>query len=187
LIAIVGLLASAFALARKQSLWSNASIPKASAQPIRNSSNPPDPTIHTVTLKVARVSTDANHRLVVSMDAGGDLPGELTLMIDRNPDNTIRGGDWALVVAHAEYSGVAGDGDGDQPGMILVRRGTVWGSISAGNVVVNSDANVITLTGLQLNLTNGSLEFDGATGSGSAQATELQDTQLAQGSLVLTF
>jgi hypothetical protein len=190
LTAIAGLLWSAFALTRKKNRLSSstAEVGYAAARSKGTSPAKPDQTgtTRSVTLSVARVSVDANNRLVVSMEACGDLLGELTLMIDRNSDNTIRGGDWALVVGHAEYSGTP-DADGDQPGVKLVRRGTLWGSISGGTVLLNSDGGVASLDGLQLTLGSGSLEFDGATGSGSAQATDLQDTQTSRGSLILTF
>src|SRR4051812_47880722 len=84
------------------------------------------PPLRSVTLTISRVSGDANGRLVVSMDAAGDLPGALTLIIDRASNNTIRGGHWALVVAHAQYSGELEE-DGDAPNMTLVNQGTLWG------------------------------------------------------------
>lgn len=187
-IALLGLIATGLAAANRGRLITFSSKGAASAKTKNKPSliGRTDQTTRSISLNVARVSIDANNRLVVSMDASGDLPGEITFMIDRNADNTIRGGDWALVVARAEYTGPT-DEEGDQPGMVLVRRGTLWGSIASGTLVMDDDGKVVSLTGLQLTLASGSMEFDGANGSGSAQATDLQDTQTSSGSLVVTF
>ncbi|HWP52723.1 MAG TPA: hypothetical protein VN476_01250, partial [Pyrinomonadaceae bacterium] len=105
LTALVGLIASGFAAANKRGLITLNRTSVARAVPGNKPSlgDRTDQTTRSVSLSVARVSIDANNRLVVSMDASGDLPGEMTFMIDRNADNTIRGGDWALVVALALF------------------------------------------------------------------------------------
>ncbi len=141
--------------------------------PAARNPNSAAPVRREVILSISRVSLDGNGRLVVSMDAAGDLPGAMTFIIDRNANNTIRGGQWALVVAHAEYSGELEE-DGDAPNMTLVNQGTLWGSIIGGVVLVDAGGDVVGLDGVQLNLESGSLEFGGVTGSGAAQATDLQ-------------
>ena len=71
--------------------------------------------------------------------------------------------------------------------MKLVRRGTLWGSVNGGSIGLDNDGKPASISGLQLTLGSGSMEFDGVTGSGSAQATDLQDAKASNGNLVLTF
>ena len=59
------------------------------------------PQIHDMTLRGARVSESAG-RVVVTLDARGDLRGLVTLTLTVSPDGTVTRGDWALVASHIE-------------------------------------------------------------------------------------
>jgi hypothetical protein len=148
------------------------------------------PTAHNVDLSTAQVSTGDNGRLVVSMDAKGDLPGSFTLTLDRSPDGkTITGGYWALVVSHTKLIPMApGEGDGDGYNEVLEQIGTLSGNISGGTITTDAAGNIASLDSVNLVINQGSVAYDGTTeGSGSAQAASLQDTANSAGSLSLNF
>lgn len=140
----------------------------------------------------ARVSTPADGRLVINLEAAGDLPGLLTLNLHVDGDGSLRG-DWALVVrtvdttdpatgeeppaagAH-QHEGDEGDHEGEpaphRDFVRIVDRGTMAGTIDGATVALGADG---TLTDLSAALTilQGSLEFEVASGSGSATLSSL--------------
>lgn len=142
---------------------------------------------HTQDLSGVRVSTPADGRLVVNLEATGDLPGLLTLNLRVDGDGSLRG-DWAFVVRYVDntdpetgeeppahgHDGESHEGE-EHPHRDYVRivdRGTMAGTIDGATVTLGADG---TLTDLSAALTilQGSLEFEGATGNGTATLASL--------------
>ena len=152
---------------------------------------------HHITLRNAQVSQEPPNRIVLNTRAGGDLPGALTLVIDRNrADNRIAGGEWALVVsyiedvpatAHSKSSGHA-DHTREPDGELLIQKGTLKGSITGGTVTFHADGTVASINALQLNIEGGTLTFnDVRGGTGTVDGKNLQDFSTSSGSLSLNF
>jgi hypothetical protein len=144
---------------------------------------------YNVGLSAATVSADEHDRLIVVMDAKGDLPGALTLRLERDASgSTVTGGEWALVVAYTEEIQLSpGEGDGDA-GESLVQKGTLKGTISGGQITLNADGSPASVNSLQLAVSGGSMSYDAVTdGSGSAHEENLQDASASSGALTLSF
>ncbi|MEO8680504.1 MAG: hypothetical protein ABI665_15740 [Vicinamibacterales bacterium] len=141
---------------------------------------PATTTSHASTATHPRVDVMAAGKVVVSLDMSGDLPGILTLNLQQQPDGSVTG-DWALVVAYADARDPA---TGDEPSheetvghphkdfLTLVRRGTLGGSITSGSLAFAADGSLADLTAA-LAIDVGSVEFDGASGTGSATLADL--------------
>lgn len=138
---------------------------------------------HTSDLTGARVDTLADDKVVVSFDAKGALAGSLTLTLTPNGDGTY-GGQWALLVAHTDNTDPAtgidpveeehAHGEEPKPHRDFVRyvhRGGLNGDITGATLTFGPDG----LADLSANITitQGALEFDGATGTGTATLSSL--------------
>jgi hypothetical protein len=150
-------------------------------------------TVRNVTLSRPTVSLVDDNRVVVVMDAGGDLRGALTLGIDRDASGTgVTGGEWALVVAYTEVT-AHDDGDAGEEGVPdhheeLVQKGVIKGTISGGQLTLNADGSIASVGSLQLAVDGGSVTYaDVTSGGGTAQLANLQDVAAASGSLSLSF
>jgi hypothetical protein len=145
----------------------------------------PVPASHSADLTGARVDTLADGTVVVSLDAKGELAGSLTLTLTPKGDGSY-GGQWALMVAHTDNTDPAtgldpaeeehvehGDGE-EHPHRDYVRyvhRGGMNGEITSATLSFGPDG----LGDLSANITitQGALEFDGATGNGTATLSSL--------------
>ena len=152
-----------------------------------------------ITLSEAEVSQVAGDRAIITMRAVGALPGALTLMIDRNAaDNTIVGGEWALVISYIRDTGVPHTDDGDhhpagEEGVLqsseeLVREGTLKGTIIGGSVTLDSNGAVSSFSSVQLSVNSGTLKFaDISSGTGLVHGIDLQSHGTSSGTLALNF
>jgi hypothetical protein len=175
-----------------------ASLTTASAQT-------PAPATHLTTLTRARVSTLAEGRIVVSMDAEGDLPGSMTVTL--SPDGAGGyTGQWAHVVAFLEDLNADGTSAPLEhaPGvheMLLhepvlheqhreytrpVRRGTLSGAVVAATLRTDVNGHVTGVNFAELTVAAGSLTFRGVAGTGFL-ATVVTDGVVAGNSLSLSF
>jgi hypothetical protein len=125
------------------------------------------------------------------MRASGDLPGSLTLTIDRDGrDNTIVGGNWALVVSYIEDVAATAPqhADDDHGGELLIQKGVLKGTISGGTLTLNADGTVAAVNSVQVNINSGSLNYEAVTsGGGTVDETDLQDFAGSRGGLNLSF
>lgn len=144
--------------------------------------------IYNINLSRAQVSPTDNNQIIITMDAQGDLPGALTLKLERNGSSSaVVGGEWALVVAYTEELSGPPSEDGDS-GESLVQKGTLKGTISGGNITLNPDGSIASIDSMQLVVNGGSLTYDTVTdGSGSVQASGLQEVLTSSGSFALSF
>ena len=147
-------------------------------------------TVHSGSLSRTRVSYVENNRVVITMDAVGDLPGALTLMIERDGSGrAVIGGDWALVVAeippldnHQDNNGQGGPSD--QP----IQKGTLSGTVSGGSISLSADGKLASIDALQLNLNLGSQVFKNvSSGDGNVQVVNVENYPLSSGSISLSF
>ncbi|HEY7789969.1 MAG TPA: hypothetical protein VIC33_05625 [Vicinamibacterales bacterium] len=149
------------------------------------------PQAYTSTLSHARVSLAAGNHVVITMQATGDLPGLLTLTLDEDPaTGSFTKGSWALAVSYAEYLPITGTAPSDDPDaqpLEYVNKGTLGGTLTGVTLQIDSNGQLVGLSGVQLSIVSGSLQFDGATGTGATQATGLADFDHTSGSLSLTF
>ncbi len=152
-----------------------------------------DPQIHNVALRGARVSVVSPTRVVVSMEAQGDLRGELTLTLDAADGHLA--GEWALVVRYlqdVDANGLPAIPDFDETNgepkehFVLVDKGTLSGAVTGG-VLTLQDGTVTGVESIDLSVSSGSLTFDGVSGSAVGAASDLQDILASSGSLALTF
>jgi hypothetical protein len=144
-------------------------------------------------LGLASQGHDDQGRLVITMQANGDLPGVLTLVVSTNPDGTIRSGEWALNVSftaplNPDAVPVPDSPDPDAAaGEQLIQRGVITGSIEGGSVSLNGDS-VTAVTGLLLSVGSGSLQFASVSaGSGQVDATSVGDWTNSTGIASLSF
>ena len=122
-------------------------------------------------------------KAVITFVAAGDLAGVISVQLTPAGDGTYSG-DWGFTVAHADATdpatglepevnehGEEHGHDGDEPAhphrdfVRLVQQGTLSGTISGAQLTFRGDGALTELSA-PLSLTQGSLEFDGATGSG---------------------
>jgi hypothetical protein len=162
-----------------------------------------EPQLHDVVLTAARVSTVDAGRLVITMDASGDLRGLVTLKLDVDAQGSITGGDWALVSSYVEDLNPDGTvatpeehpeehpGEPEDPNapheehIRLVDNGTLGGSILGGSLSIGPDGSP-NLSDVQLALTSGTLTFAAVTTGAGTVAIDLTQAN-AQGNLRLTF
>lgn len=155
-------------------------------------------TTYNVTLKADQVSRGVDGRLVITAAAAGDLRGALTLTITGTASNgAVTGGEWVLVntyiedlfgEGHSENDGHDEEFPGHHAGEHLVQRGTLSGRITGGTLTVDAEGRVSSLTFLQLEVSLGSLTFEGVSdGSGTLALSGLQDVAASSGSAAITF
>jgi hypothetical protein len=146
------------------------------------------------TLSQAKVSQTSPSSYVVTLEASGDLRGLLTLKVEVAADGSASG-QWALKIAHLQdlYSDGSPapqpepheEGVGHTEHIALVDKGTLGGPVSSAFARFEG-GDLAALEGIELDIVSGSLEYDGATGNGSAQASGLQTSSTAVGSLLLS-
>ncbi len=123
-------------------------------------------------------------RVVVSFAAAGDLRGLLTLTLTPAGDGSYDG-QWAIMVTHADTTDpetglepeieehVEGEPEHHhQDFLTIVHRGALAGSVSGAVVTFAGDGTVADVAG-NLTVSQGTLEFAGATGSGQATTGSL--------------
>jgi hypothetical protein len=158
------------------------------------------PATYNLALSRADASTDAKGRLVVTMVARGDLPGTLTLALDRAADGTVTGGEWALMVSYTAVTSAAGElSVGEPEGELaaetgaddseaLVQKGALKGDVAGGTVSLDPDGTVRSLNGLVVSVTGGTLAYERATnGNGLIIAINLADHAASNGTASLIF
>jgi hypothetical protein len=107
-------------------------------------------------------------------------------------------GDWSLVSRYVQDT--AGGGDerprasdrkGDQTDhnefIGFVERGTIRGAVVGGTLGFDADGKLDSVDALALQIAGGFVEFAGATGSGDATASNLQDMASGSGTLNLAL
>jgi hypothetical protein len=150
-----------------------------------------------VALSTPRVSVVDAARTVVTFEASGDIRGVLTLNLLNGSGGALTG-DWSLVSRYVQD--VAGGGDerpqstdrrGDEPdhneAIEFVERGTVRGTVVGGALGYDAHGQLYSLDALALQVGGGYVEFAGATGSGDASASNLQDPDSGSGVLNLAM
>lgn len=137
------------------------------------------------TLSNAVVSQHQDGDTVIVMSAKGELPGTLTLKLQRDAaGTTVTGGEWAFLVSYSEE---VHNEDGTHSES-LIQRGTVKGTISDGQVTLDANGSISAVNSVQLVLNGGTLSFHKATaGNGAGQATNILDNATSTGTLNLTF
>jgi hypothetical protein len=159
------------------------------------------PTGHIGMLGGARVSTLESGRIVVSMEATGDLPGLMTLTLDPDGGSGYTG-QWALEVAYVENLNPDGSVSTARPEpehlhepvlheqhreyIRAVRRGTLNGGVIAATLRRDANGQLTGIDFAQLTVGRGNLDFTGATGTGF-MTTVVADGAVAGNSLTLTF
>lgn len=144
----------------------------------------------TNTLENPRVTLHQDGDTVVVMAGTGELPGTLTLKINRIPGGTvIAGGEFAFNVSYTEERPVPdprpGQGDHED---FLVQRGTIKGTITGGQVTLTGKNTISSIDSIQLEVNGGSMTFsDAKKGNGSGRAMNILDNGLSTGVLTLTF
>ena len=148
-----------------------------------------------VTLSGPRVSVVDAARTVVTFEAKGDIRGMLTLTLIRG--SAERGaatltGEWALVSRYPRdivtgSDDLSGDEIEHEEHLTFVERGTVSGAVGGGTLGFDTNGQLDSIESLQVRIAGGNLEFAGASGSGSASASNLQDVNNGSGTLALAL
>jgi hypothetical protein len=140
---------------------------------------------HAIQLTPQTSNRLADGTVVVTSVATGELRGIVTLTMRPTEDGGYSG-EWAFTVSHAEHADPAtgiepdpepetGEPDPDHPHRdfyTLIFQGALSGSISSGQVTVDEQGN-LTDVSASLVIDQGSLEFEGKTGSGQATLSAL--------------
>lgn len=142
------------------------------------------PQDHTAFLGTARVDYLDDGRVVVSMDAAGELPGVISFSLQPDGAGGYTG-TWAFMVAGADNTDPAtgveppahaddsphADGEPHLDFLRLVHRGDLSGTVSRASFSYN-DAGAVAFDAT-LSITRGGLDFVGVTGSGTASLTSV--------------
>lgn len=143
------------------------------------------------TLSEPRVDVLADGKVVINFEASGAYKGLLTLNLVN--DGSGYRGDWVLAVRHTDntdpatgeeppnhghetpqqHEGAAAAGDSEHPHRDYVRyvdHGTLAGTVDAAAFEVDARGALIDFRA-QLTITLGTLNFDGAKGTGLAELT----------------
>lgn len=147
---------------------------------------------HSVSLNKAVVSKVSDSNIVVTMEASGDMRGSLSLILNRDAsNNSITGGDWALVASHIEDVDAHEESlNESEPhgGELLINNGTLRGSITGGSITLNDEGAVTSLGAIQMSVVSGSLTYsEVSAGDGLANGLGLNDVQTSSGTLTLNF
>ena len=145
-----------------------------------------------VTLTSPQVSAVDAARTVVTFEASGDIRGLFTLNLVSGPGGAPLTGDWSLVSRYVQDTAGGGDErpraadrNGDEPDhdefIAFVERGTIRGAVAGGTLGFDADGRLDSLDALTLQIAGGFVEFEGATGSGDASASNLQDAVSGSG------
>ena len=152
---------------------------------------------HALTLTPQSADQLADGTVVVTSVAAGDLAGVLTVQLKPNGAGTFDG-EWAFTIAHtdttdpetgvepelhahhgeAEHTHDAGgaehahDDSHHRDFMRLIHRGALSGTIGGATAIVDGQGQLLDVQA-PLTIDQGSLEFDGASGSGQATLTAL--------------
>ena len=147
-----------------------------------------------IVLSGPRVSAVDAARTVVTFEAKGDIRGLLTLTLV--PGSTPLTGEWALVSRYVtDMVGTSDDGaangDGDEvehaERLAFVERGSIRGGVTGGTLGFDGNGQLDSIEGLQLRIAGGNLQFQGASGSGSGSAANMQDVIYGTGTVVLAM
>ena len=131
-----------------------------------------------MSLSAARVDSVAGGQVAVSFLSADDIRGLLSLTIEPN-GATERGsarGEWVLVSRYHQDLTPEGQPDPDPEAsrheeheyFELHERGTMRGAITGGTLVYGADGQLTGIESLALSIDGGSMEFEGAKGTGSA-------------------
>jgi hypothetical protein len=130
----------------------------------------------TVNLTEPRVSALEGTRVAVSFLASGDIRGLVSFTMDTAGTPS---GDWALVSRYhldlpdaGAPEGEGGEGatrhEGERELWEIHERGTLSGRITGGVLRFGADGQLTGIESLSLTVNEGSIEFEGARGTGSA-------------------
>lgn len=150
-----------------------------------------------VTLTSPQVSVVDATRTVVTFEASGDIRGMVTLNLVNGSGGALTG-DWSLVSRYVQDTAGGGDErpraadrNGNEPDhnefIGFVERGTVRGTVVGGTLGFDADGKLDSLDALALQIAGGFVEFEGATGSGDASASNLQDAASGSGVIRLAM
>ena len=142
----------------------------------------PTPVSHASELRTPRVDVLDNGKVVISIDATGDLQGLITLTLTRSSNNLYEG-EWAFMVARVDNTdpatGIEPPAEHDHHGEViphadekphkdfarLEHRGSLSGTVSDAMVVLDEDGKLANISA-PISIVQGALEFRGVTGSG---------------------
>ena len=157
------------------------------------------PTTRQMTLTNGQVSESGPGKVVVTLEAKGDLRGLVTFTVDTS-GNEITGGEWAFVVRYVEYldhhgqpipegqeESVHNESEPHAERPRFIDKGTLAGTVRGGALSRGADGTIVGIDSLLLSIESGSLTFEGAAGDGSSAASSLRNVSSASGSLALTF
>jgi hypothetical protein len=147
-----------------------------------------------VYLSGPRVSFVDDARTVVTFEATGDIRGLLTLTLVPGGAGSVRG-EWALVsryvkdlVTGADELPVGREGEPEpEESPAWINRGTINGPISGGVLGFDPNGQLSSIDSVKMEVVGGNLEFEGAKGSGSASAVNMQDINQGNGTVVLAM
>lgn len=156
-------------------------------------------TTRQMTLTNGQVSQIAPGKVVVTLEAKGDLRGLVTLTVN-TAGNEIVGGEWAFVVRYVEYldqhglpiaegqeEHVHNESEPHGERLRFIDKGTLAGTVRGGTFSRGADGAIVGVDSVLLSIESGSLTFEGAIGDGSSAAIGLHNVSAATGTLALTF
>jgi len=132
-------------------------------------------TTHNCTLNGSQQSRSAG-QLNLTLDSTGDITGTFTLTIQYDAAGVINTGRWELNAGQNNESGAA------------TPTGTLTGQVTAGTLTLNQHDSAVSLSGVQLSVTEGAGSFQGSSGSGQLSLTSSdQSINALTGTVSLNF
>ena len=113
---------------------------------------------HNCTLSGSQQSASAG-QLNLTLDSTGDITGTFTLSVQYDSSGVINVGQWELNASQPNQSGAA------------TPTGTLSGHVTAGTVTLDEQSSAVSLSGVQLSVTEGSGNYQGSSGSGHLSLT----------------
>ncbi len=115
-------------------------------------------------------------QLTLTLDSAGDIAGTFILNVQYDSSGVINAGQWELNAGQNNESGPA------------TPTGTLAGQVTAGTVTLDELRSAVSLTGVQLSVTEGGGCYQGSSGSGHLSLTSADQTANAlTGTLSLDF
>ncbi|HEU4508351.1 MAG TPA: hypothetical protein VFR78_08955 [Pyrinomonadaceae bacterium] len=127
------------------------------------------------TLKGSQTAAESG-KIVLNLNASGDLPGMIKLHVERDGQNVV-GGTWRMTVLPQNADAASSE------------RGQLVGTITGGSLALNSEGTIASVNSVTVVFQGGTGEFDSVT-TGNATMNVSADTEnpsQLSGSIVLNF
>lgn len=115
-------------------------------------------------------------KIVLNLNASGDLPGMTQVMLERDGQNVV-GGSWRMTVLPQNANASSSE------------RGQLVGTITGGTLTLNSEGTIASVTSVTVVFQGGTGEFDNVTTGNATMSVsaDAENPSQLNGTIVLNF